>query len=68
MYQVKVFGGFHSSGCAGYCCWVDLLCIIIWWICADILEESATSIIKIEFVEMYVSCHITSFFNTWSHF
>lgn len=61
MYQVKVLGGFHSNGCTGYCCWVVLLCIIIWWISTGILEESAASIIRIERIEMYVSCHIPFF-------
>jgi hypothetical protein len=61
MYQVKVLGGFHSNGCTDYCCWVVLLCIIIWWICTGILVESAASINRIELIEMYVSCHILFF-------
>jgi len=63
MYEVKVLGGFHSSSCTGYCCWVVLLCIIIWWICIDILEESVASIWTIGSCCLYVFCyyHILSF-------
>jgi hypothetical protein len=61
MYQVKVLGGFHGSCFAGYCCWVVVLCIIIWWICTELLEESATSIMRIEPIEVSVSCHILFF-------